>query len=201
MHSVPRSGSGMNTISNAWLASARSSHLRVPAPECCTERMSGARPSARGGRGAKSLARPVISANEPTPRLYIQFISWRARKGLPPSGATNASSAGRGRPSRVVRSVAADVMAALVLLSARMQLGGVEEEGDLARRTVRRIRAVHHVLLYAGGELGADRARGRLLGIGRAHDVAVAGDRVLALQHLPDDRTRGHVAHQVLEER
>src|SRR5256886_10917478 len=48
---------------------------------------------------------------------------------------------------------------------------------------------------------GADRAGVRLLRIGRAHDVAVAGDRALALQHLHDDGARSHVAHQVLEER
>src|SRR2546430_16246315 len=87
------------------------------------------------------------------------------------------------------------------LLIARMQLGGAEEVGDLARRGVGRIRAVHHVPLDAGGEVGADRAGGRLLRIGRAHDVAVAGDRALALQHLHDDGARSHVAHQVLEER
>src|SRR2546430_13402345 len=37
---------------------------------------------------------------------------------------------------------------------------------------------------------GADRAGVRLLRIGRAHDVAVAGDRALALQHLHDDGAR-----------
>ena len=35
MHSVPRSGSGMNTISKAWVSSARSSHLTVPSAERC----------------------------------------------------------------------------------------------------------------------------------------------------------------------
>src|SRR5437879_2318903 len=191
MHSVPRSGSGMNTISNAWAASARSSHLRLPSPERCCERICGARTSACAARSVRnSRARSVMSANEPTPRLYIQFISWRARKGWLPSCATKASSAGCGLPSRLVRGVSAEVMAVRrALLIARLQLGGAEEVGNLARRAVGRIRAVHHVLLDAGGEVGADRARGRLLGIGRAHDVAVARDRALALKHLHDDRT------------
>src|SRR2546430_3681056 len=203
MHSVPRSGSGMNTISNAWAASARSSHLRVPSPERCCERICGARTSACAASSVrKSLARSVMSSNEPTPRLYIQFISWRARNGWPPSRATKLSSAARGSPSRLVRGVAADVMAVRrALLIARMQLRGAEEVGDLARRGVGRVRAVHHVALDAGGEVGADRAGVRLLRIGRAHDVAVAGDRALALQHLHDDGARSHVAHQVLEER
>src|SRR6202008_1132064 len=34
-----------------------------------------------------------------------------------------------------------------------------------------------------------------------AHEVAVARERLLALEHLHDHRTRGHVAHQILEER
>src|SRR4029077_18565136 len=191
MHSVPRSGSGMNTISNAWAASARSSHLRVRSPERCCERMSGARTSACAATRAREyFARSVIAANELTPRLYIQFISWRARNGLLPSCATNASSAGRRRPSRVVGSVSAAVMAVRrALLVARLQFRGAEEVGNLARRGVGRIRAVHHVLLDAGGEVGADRARGRLVRIGRAHDVAVARDRALPLQHLHDDGT------------
>ena len=73
--------------------------------------------------------------------------------------------------------------------------------GDLARGGLRRVRAVHDVLLDALGEVGADRARGGLLRVGRAHDLAVARDGVLALQHLHDDRAGGHVAHQILEER
>src|SRR3989440_7560231 len=184
-------------------SSARSSHLRVPSPERCCERICGARTSACAASSVrKSLARSVMSSNEPTPRLYIQFISWRARNGWPPSRATKLSSAARGSPSRLVRGVAADVMAVRrALLIARMELGGAEEVGDLARRGVGRIRAVHHVPLDAGGEVGADRAGGRLLRIGRAHDVAVAGDRALALQYLHDDGARSHVAHQVLEER
>ena len=41
MHSVPRPGSGMNTISMAWPLSSRSSHLRVPSAERCETMTSG----------------------------------------------------------------------------------------------------------------------------------------------------------------
>lgn len=37
--------------------------------------------------------------------------------------------------------------------------------------------------------------------IGGAHHIAVVGDRVLALEHLENDRTRGHEGDEVAEER
>src|SRR5579875_797107 len=49
-----------------------------------------------------------------------------------------------------------------------------EEEGDLHRRVLGGIRAVHRIGLDILGELGADRAGRRLLRIGRAHHLAVA---------------------------
>src|SRR6516162_2681935 len=204
MHSVPRSGSGMNTISNACVASARSSHLRVPSAERCTAAISGARTSAASARRArKSFARSLISAKQPVPRLYIQFMSWPARKGWLPSCATNAVSSGRGSPSRLMRWVTGSVMSRYVRATsaARVQLRGTEEISDLACGSIGCIRAVHHVLLDARGEVGADRAGRGLFRIGGAHDVAVARDGALPFQHLHDDRTRDHVANQVLEER
>ena len=60
---------------------------------------------------------------------------------------------------------------------------------------------MHYVLLDAGGEIGADGSGGRLLRVGRAHDVAVALNRVLAFEHLHHHGSRGHVPHQVLVER
>src|SRR5580658_1967314 len=190
MHSVPRSGSGMNTISKACEASALSSHLQVPSAERCTEMISGARTSALSARRArKSFARSVIAANEPTPRLYTQFISWRARNGLLSRVATNCSSAGRGRPKRFVRSLTAVSIAGCVTLAARVQLRSAEEITDLACRGVGCVRAMHDVLLDAGGEIGANGAGGCLLRIGRAHDLAIACDRVLAFEHLHDHRS------------
>src|SRR5215468_2722033 len=129
-------------------------------------------------------------------------MSWRARKGWLPSCATNAVSSERGRPRRLVRWVAGSVMARKRTASAaRVQLRGAEEIGNFACRGIGCIRAMHHVLLDARGKIGADGAGRSLLRIGGAHDVAVARDGALALQHLHEDRTRDHVAHQVLEER
>src|ERR1700752_2574935 len=70
---------------------------------------------------------------------------------------------------------------------ARGQLRHAEEEGDLARGRLGCIRAMHDVALDAGGEVGADRAGSGLLRVGRTHDIAVADDGILALQHLDDD--------------
>src|SRR5215831_2931388 len=129
-------------------------------------------------------------------------MSWRARKGWLPSCATNAVSSVRGRPRRLVRWVAGSVMAPMRTAStARVQLRGAEEIANLAYRGIGCIRAMHHVLLDARGKVGADGAGRGLLRIGGAHDVAVARDGALAFQHLHEDRTRDHVAHQVLEER
>ena len=70
MHSVPRSFSGMNTISNACEESALNIHLRVPSDECCIVTMSGVRTSATSASCArKSFARSVMFAIEPSPRL------------------------------------------------------------------------------------------------------------------------------------
>ena len=63
------------------------------------------------------------------------------------------------------------------------------------------VRAVHGVRFDALGEIGADRARRGLLRIGGAHDFAILRDGVLAFEHLHEHRTRGHVLHEVLEER
>src|SRR5260221_12876535 len=49
--------------------------------------------------------------------------------------------------------------------------------------------------------VGADRARRGLLRIRGAHDLAILRNGTLALENLHEDRTRGHVFHEVLEER
>src|SRR6185437_2904842 len=106
-------------------------------------------------------------------------MSWRARKGLLPRSATNVSSAARGKPNRLVRLVAADVMAVCrcgARSAARVQLRRTEEIRDLDRGGLGRIRAVHHVLLDAQREVCANGAGGGLLRVGGTHDLAVAGD-------------------------
>src|SRR5258708_3209289 len=84
-------------------------------------------------------------------------------------------------------------------LRADFDLG--EEEGDLLRRVFRRIRAVHRIGLDRLGEILADRAGGGLGRVGRAHYVAVLRDRILALEHLYDDRARNHEIDQAAIER
>ena len=78
MHSVPRPGSGMNTISIACSgvavasadAAAFRSHLRVPSCEACSESTSGSRTSATAAsRSRKPLARSVIAVKSATRRL------------------------------------------------------------------------------------------------------------------------------------
>src|SRR5580704_1764935 len=126
-------------------------------------------------------------------------MSWRARKGLLPSSRTSASREVRSRPSRFTRSGTLWIMgrAFSTRSTARIDFGGTEEECNLLRRRLRRIRAMHHVALYAFGKIGANRAIGSLFGIRRAHDFAILRDGAIACEHLHHDRARGHVAHQI----
>ena len=76
-----------------------------------------------------------------------------------------------------------------------------KELGDLFRRRVRRVRTMDGVFADRLGVHLADRIRGSLGRIGRPHDVAVAHDRVVAFQHLNDDRPGDHEGHELAEER
>src|SRR6185503_11536806 len=71
---------------------------------------------------------------------------------------------------------------------------------NLGGRILRAVRAVHRVALDALGELLADGAGGGLGRVGGAHHVAVGLHRVLTLQHLHHDGSRGHERHQVAVE-
>ena len=77
------------------------------------------------------------------------------------------------------------------------------------RRTSRRFpgapfrprRAVHRILADRVGEFLADGA-GRGLGrVGRAHDLAIAGDGILAFEHLHHGRAGRHGVAELVEER
>src|SRR5690606_4529838 len=104
-------------------------------------------------------------------------MSWRARKGLWPRPSTKAWSCAAGRPSRFTRDEEGSGTGSSV---PGVQLRGAEEERDLLRGRLRRIRAMHHVALDALGEVGADRAGRGLLRIRGAHDLAVLRDGALA---------------------
>src|SRR5450755_1344869 len=85
--------------------------------------------------------------------------------------------------------------------TARVQLSCPEKESDLGRRGLGRIRAVHNVALDALGQIATDRALGGLLRVGRAHDVTILGNGALPREHLNDDWTGCHVAHEIRVER
>src|SRR3990172_3519821 len=72
--------------------------------------------------------------------------------------------------------------------AARGQIERAEEVGDFEGRGLGGVRAVDGILFEAHREVGADRARGRLLGIGGAHKLPVRDDRALAFEHRRDDR-------------
>src|SRR5712692_5398415 len=80
------------------------------------------------------------------------------------------------------------------------QLYSREEVADLEARGFRRVRPVDAVGLDRRGEVTADRARGSLGGVGRAHDLPQARDRVLALQHQGDAGPGAHEVAQAREE-
>src|SRR5690606_9035581 len=78
---------------------------------------------------------------------------------------------------------------------------GLEEVVDLDLGVLVAVRTVDRVGLDALGESLADRAFGGVGGVGRAHHFAVALHRVVALEHLHDDRAAGHEADEIAEER
>src|SRR4249919_568675 len=65
----------------------------------------------------------------------------------------------------------------------RADLEAREEVGNLERRRLGRVGAVHRVRLDGRGEILADRAGRGLGGIGRAHEVTPLPDRVVPGEH------------------
>ena len=96
--------------------------------------------------------------------------------------------------------VRAPLLRALVATGLQ-QLRHREEERNLHRRGLRRVRPMHRVALDVLRELLAHGAFRRLLRIGRAHHLAPVFDRVLALQHQHHHRTFRHERHQAAEKR
>src|SRR5258706_5710312 len=119
-------------------------------------------------------------------------MSWRARNGFSPNSAQNCANPVRSNSSRLT------VMAAALT---RINIERREEVGDFDAGSLHAVGAMHGVGVYALGKIGADGPFGRLLGVGRAHQVAVFLDGVLAFQHLHDDGPGYHEIHQILEER
>src|SRR4051794_20896917 len=76
-----------------------------------------------------------------------------------------------------------------------------EEEVDLDLRILVAVRAVDRIGLNRFGVGLADGALGSVRGVGRAHHVAIALYRVLALEDLHDDGPGGHERAEVVVER
>ncbi len=69
-HRVPRSASGMNTISKSWPSWVLSSHLRVPSVDTCASTTSGRAIANRSAsHGCWVLAMSLIAEKSVTPRL------------------------------------------------------------------------------------------------------------------------------------
>src|SRR5690606_17163895 len=75
-----------------------------------------------------------------------------------------------------------------------------EEVCDLDLGVVEAVRAVDGVLADAVGVGLADGALRRVRGVGGAHQIAVARDGVLALEHAHDDGAARHEVHELTEE-
>src|SRR5712671_6103868 len=102
--------------------------------------------------------------------------------------------------SRVRRPTMSPRVPTPTLARTRAELNFSKEVGNFPCRGVRRVGPMDDVLVDAGGKIGANRALGRLLRIGGAHDLAILCDRTLTLEHLHHHRTRSHEANQILEE-
>jgi hypothetical protein len=69
-HKVPRSTSGMNTISKSLPSCVRNSHLRVPSVDTCASTTSGREMTKRSAsQGCWLLAMSLIAAKSDAPRL------------------------------------------------------------------------------------------------------------------------------------
>src|SRR6266568_954403 len=190
MHRVPRLVSGMNTASIALPLPTSSSHLRVPSPAMLSLTMRGGETLAvRASFSRSDFARSLMRAKSDSPKRCIQRLSWRARNGFSPRPATNPASCS---PSRSRR---------LTVILARIDLGDREKVCDLAARGFGPVGAVHGVGVYAVREIGANGALPGLFRIGRAHQLAVPGNGVFALEHLHHDRAGNHEFNQIAEKR
>ncbi len=79
MHSVPRSSSGMKTVSTSMPGPKRISHLRVPSLDVCAATTSGRSSENLSFSSARNdFASVVIRSNPVAPWTYIPFHSWLA---------------------------------------------------------------------------------------------------------------------------
>src|SRR5947208_7047109 len=190
-HSVPRSSSGMNTVSTALPPPTSNSHLIVPSADACSLATASGRTSAAPASLSRSdLARSVICAKSDAPLWWIQRNSWVARKRFSPSCSQYAVSPFRSKSSRLTAFIGVPLVArGSQQGSAAVDIHRRKEERDLHRRRFRRVGSVHGVRVDAVGEVGADGALLGLLRVGGAHQLAALLDRVVAFSLLVHDST------------
>src|SRR5690606_29794972 len=75
-----------------------------------------------------------------------------------------------------------------------------EEESNFNCSGFRSDGTVYGVSVDAVSEVSTDGARISLFGVGRAHQLAILRDGVLAFQHLHEDGAGDHELNQILEE-
>src|SRR5574337_253279 len=218
MHRVPRSSSGMKTVSTALPPPTSNSHFTVPSAEACS--LMACRPDTWAqplSFSRRDFARSLIWSKSLAPRWWIQRNSCVARKRFSPSRSQKAAMASRSRSRRfvVITSVVCPrpqgaprtqegrprpCPARGTTASARVDVQARKEEGHFDLGGLGGVGAVHGVGVDAVGKVGADRAGIGLLGVGRAHEFAVLKDGILAFQHLHHHGAGDHEVHQVLEE-
>ena len=101
--SVPRSSSGMKTVSMPFPTPTSNSHFTVPSAERCSERIAGARTSAVSLSISRSdFARFVIASKSATPRWCTHWKTCFARNGFSPCAANHSVSWGSVKSRRLV---------------------------------------------------------------------------------------------------
>ena len=103
MHKVPRSASGINTVSTPLPVPTSSSHLRVPSSDFCDTIKSGTPMQACSLSLARNdFAKSVMSSKLDAPDWCIQRITCLARKGFSPISAKCCVSAARSKFNKLV---------------------------------------------------------------------------------------------------
>src|SRR5574343_312050 len=218
MHKVPRSSSGMNTVSTPLPVPTSSSHLRVPSSDSCDTIRSGTPTCAVSCNLARRLlAMSVMASKSASPIWCIQRMICLARNGFSPMAAKCSVSWGRlkssrlvfmsisgkgGRPQRAAAgyngSSVRPGLAASAL--AGYDFGSSEEVSYFDRGVFQAVGTVNGVGVDGIGEVSTDGAGVGFLRIGRAHQFAVFQDGVFAFQYLDHDRAGDDEVHQIVEE-
>ena len=169
MHSVPRSSSGMKTVSMALPCPTSNSHLRVPSDERCSvltgrPRCGSARPTGPGTRGQVGHGVERIGAALVHPAL--QLAGAKRLAPLP----DEFGQGGAIKPQQIDSFDGFHDLAKLKTITAfprestAVDVDFGEEEGDFDSGRFRSVGAVHGVGVDAVGEIGADGARAAFLG-------------------------------------